>query len=83
MHSKTFMKGEFIGRLAHIVAHTDPSLVGIKGNIIDETKNMLIIEGPHGKKRVAKNHSTFVIDGVTINGADIVFRPEDRIRKIK
>jgi ribonuclease P protein subunit POP4 len=83
MHNKTFMKGEFIGRPVHVIGHTDPSLVDTCGDIIDETKNMLVINSPRGVKRVAKDHATFTIDGMTIEGADIAFRPEDRIRKVK
>lgn len=83
MHSTTFMKGEFIGLPVRIRDCTDPSLQGVEGRIVDETKNTLVIETSHGVKRVAKDIATFVIDGVTVTGADIAFRPEDRIRKIK
>ncbi|MDD3492720.1 MAG: ribonuclease P protein subunit [Candidatus Thermoplasmatota archaeon] len=83
MHDTTFMKGELIGLPVRIQNCTDPSLQGVEGRLVDETKNTLVIGTPHGVKRVAKDIATFVIDGVTVRGADIAFRPEDRIRKIK
>ena len=83
MQTKLFLRGEFIGLPVHITACSDPSLQGVEGNIIDETKNTLIIDSLQGVKQVAKDIATFVVDGVTINGKDIAFRPEDRVRKIK
>ena len=83
MHSKTFMKDELIGLPVWIEQCTDPSLRGVEGIIVDETKNTLLINTPDGVKRVAKDIATFVIDGVTVKGTDIAFRPEDRIRKIR
>jgi len=83
MHEKTFMRGEFIGLPVDIIACSDPSLQGVEGHIIDETKNTLVIDSPQGVKQVAKDIATFVVDGVTVNGKDIAFRPEDRVRKIK
>ncbi|KAA0000574.1 MAG: ribonuclease P protein subunit [Thermoplasmata archaeon] len=80
---KNFLKGEFIGLPVKIVECTDKSLVGVKGEIIDETKNMLIIETPQGIKKVAKSIAKFEIDGKIVNGKRICYRPEDRIRKIK
>jgi RNase P/RNase MRP subunit p29 len=77
------MKGEFIGLPIEIIDHADPSVKGVTGTIIDETKNILIINSLKGMKRVTKDHAIFCIGGVTVNGADIAYRPEDRIRKIK
>jgi RNase P/RNase MRP subunit p29 len=57
----------------------------IKGEIIDESKNMLTIRDEKGKARklIKKNH-TFTIrfkDGKqTIDGKDILGRSEERIR---
>ena len=83
MQTNLFLRGEFIGLPVNITVCSDPSLQGVEGNIIDETKNTLVIDSLQGVKQVAKNIATFVIDGVTINGKDITFRPEDRVRKIK
>lgn len=76
------MKHEFIGLPIRIADATDATLQGVKGTIIDETKNTFVIQND-GKKRVPKCHAVFEIDGVEVRGDDIAYRPEDRIRKIK
>lgn len=80
---KNFLKQEFIGLPVKIIECTDKSLEGIEGIIIDETKNMLIIEADGKIKKVAKDIAKFEINGRIINGKKIKYRPEDRIRKIK
>jgi len=83
MNEKGIMKEEFIGMKVRIEKCTDPSLQGMEGRIIDETKNMMVIESRKGIKRVAKKIATFNIGGFIIDGRKISYRPEDRIRKIK
>jgi len=81
--TKKFIKGEFIGRRIKVLECTDPSLKGIEGTIVDETKNMFTIETNHHIKKIAKTIATFEIDGRIVEGKRIAYRPEDRIRKIK
>jgi RNase P/RNase MRP subunit p29 len=76
----SILKGEFIGK--HVKVDE------IKGKIIDETKNLLIIKDNNGKTRklIKKNH-TFTIKikdkEHQIKGEDINTRPEERIRMMK
>jgi len=81
--TKKFIKDEFIGRRIKILECTDASLKGLEGTIVDESKNMLVIETNHGMKKIAKNIALFDIDGRIVEGRRITYRPEDRIRKIK
>ena len=81
--AKRFIRGEFIGRQAKVLECTDASLKGTEGTIVDESKNMLVIETDKKTKKIAKNISTFEIEGEIVNGKRIAYRPEDRIRKIK
>jgi len=81
--SKNFLRQEFIGLKAKVLTSRDPSLKGIEGIIIDETKNMLIIETNKGIKKIAKDIATFEIAGNIVNGKKIKYRPEERIGKIK
>ncbi len=81
--NKNFLKREFIGLPVKIIKCTDKSLEGVEGEIIDETKNMLIIESQGKIKKVAKDIAIFEIDGKIVDGKKIKYRPEDRIRKIK
>jgi len=81
--TENFLRGEFIGLKAKVLDSKDSSLKGIEGIIIDETKNMMVIETPKGIKKVAKNIAIFEIDGHSIDGKKIRYRPEERIGKIK
>ena len=83
MNEREMMKEEFIGLKAQVDRCTDPSLQGIEGMIIDETKNMLVIESGKSKKKIAKDIAAFSINGTVIDGKKMKYRPEDRIRKIK
>lgn len=56
----------------------------IKGKVIDETMNVLVIETANGEKRVPKKEALFEFKagGIkkTVNGKDLSFRPEDRTK---
>lgn len=82
MNERNMMREEFIGARVRIEKCTDPSLQGMEGTVVDETKNMIFIES--GKiRKVPKNIAVFNMDGIEIDGRKIRYRPEDRIRKIK
>jgi ribonuclease P protein subunit POP4 len=76
-------KHELIGNTLEVIGSKNDELVGIKGNIIDESKNTLTIVTTNGKKkRLIKEHITFKInDRTTIEGKNITFRPEDRTKR--
>jgi len=71
-------RGELIGREVEVYG------TETKGKIIDETKNMILIEVHDGKrKKAVKKNSIFIFktEGkkVKIEGSIIASRPEDRI----
>ncbi|MDD2665622.1 MAG: ribonuclease P protein component 1 [Methanocellales archaeon] len=72
---------ELIGLFAEVSASTNSSLVGIKGKVVDETRNLLVIEN----KKIPKSCSTFVFsipnNKVKVDGKLLVSRPEDRIKR--
>lgn len=79
-------KHELIGLGVEVVRATDPSLVGLKGRVVDETRNMLLVETGGGEKMVPKRGNRFRFDiqgGTEVEGDDIAFRPEDRIKKAR
>ncbi|MBC7128679.1 MAG: ribonuclease P protein subunit [Thermoplasmatales archaeon] len=80
---KKFLKSEFIGLPVKIVECTDKSLEKVEGKIIDETKNMFVIETKNGIKKVAKRIAKFEIGGNIIDGEKIAYAPHERIRRIK
>ncbi|HIH96613.1 MAG TPA: ribonuclease P protein subunit [Thermoplasmata archaeon] len=82
---KRLMKGELIGLKVSVVHSKDPSLVGVDGKIVDETKKLLIIESKKNEKKVAKSICEFEFPEkkCKLSGTRIVCRPEDRIKKVR
>ena len=83
-----FAKKEFVGAYLEVLKSYNKNCEGIKGIIVDETKNMLIIQANNGLKKLIKHNCVFEItfndnQKFTINGNKITYRPEDRIKKIK
>lgn len=80
------IRHEFIGSELKVVKSTSPCYVGIKGKVIDETRNTFTVLQGNNRKRVVKEVSTFHFkfsDGtvVEVDGKLIVGRPEDRLKK--
>ena len=72
------MRRELIGLNIHVDT-------GHKGKVIDETRNLLVIEVAGGaRKRFLKQNHTFTIafdEGeVAVDGKRLVARPEERIK---
>jgi ribonuclease P protein subunit POP4 len=78
----------FIGLQVEIVNSSQHDLVGLKGKVTDETKNLLVIEKTDGKEvKIPKVSCTFrftLDDGskFDIEGMKITFRPEERPKKV-
>jgi ribonuclease P protein subunit POP4 len=82
--SQNVLGHEFIGLDILVVGAANPNHRGISGTIIDETKNLLIIETSRGVLRIQKMHSTFRAhlpsgELVEIDGSVMVLAPERRI----
>ena len=79
------VRHEFIGLDVVVVDANNKNLVGIKGEIVDETKNTFVIETVHGEKKVLKKGTSFQVrlekQEIIIKGDILVGRPEDRIKK--
>jgi ribonuclease P protein subunit POP4 len=81
-----FLRGEFIGKNVEIIESKNKDLIGLKGKIVDETRNMFEIETKKGYKKVQKEvcKFRFVKEKIMVDGGIINYRPEDRlIRKFK
>ena len=79
-------KHELIGLPVLVSASTDPTLVGLRGVVTDETRNTLLVETAKGEKRVPKHGTAFTFEvqgGARVAGDDLLFRPEDRIKKAR
>ena len=85
---RNLVRHELIGLKVEIRNSTDPTLKGVKGRVVDETYNMLIIETKTKRKeiKVPKRNCVFVFElpsgtKVKVDGKLLVGRPEDRIKK--
>lgn len=73
---------EFIGKEINVVQARNKTLEGIKGKIIDETRNSFQIRtNNQEKKTLLKQGTIFMINENKIKGSDIIRRPEERIRR--
>lgn len=85
LNNKTIVLHELIGLHAEVLKSSDPSQVGIRGSVIDETKNTLLVETQDGEKRVVKKISTFKFKygrkAFVVDGKEIDFRADERIEK--
>jgi len=87
INPKNLIHHELIGLNVRVYSSTNPNMIGLEGKIIDETRNMLIIEDAHRiEKKLPKSQSEFVFalpdeKCVKVRGNILVIRPEDRIRK--
>ena len=82
------LRDEWLGREAEVLDAPDPTIVGVKGVLVDESLNTLVLRAQDGRvRRVAKAHTVFAVatdqGRVTIMGDRIRFRPEDRIKKVR
>jgi len=87
MNSQDFRRRELIGLEVEVIESTCQEHLGIKGRVVDETKNTFTIEQGGREKMVPKDCCKFRFvegEGVfTVSGKDIKFRPEDRIKRVR
>ena len=80
-----YTKAELIGLDIEIVDAKNKSLIGLKGKIVDETKNTFIIEVDSKEKKLLKDQITLIIhfekEKVKVEGKLFLGRPEERIKK--
>jgi len=82
--SRNVLRHELIGLDVLVSGAKNPGQKGLSGRIIDETRNLLVIETPKGIRRVTKMHGIFRVslpssELVEIDGSVLVSAPEKRI----
>ena len=83
MARKDIFPHELIGETIEVMSSKNKSNLGIKGKIIDETKETITVAQDNGKEVVLmKQIITFklVNSGKIISGEVIARRPEDRLK---
>ena len=72
----------WLSRNLTVVDSLDPTLVGLTGTVLEETRRTIRVLADSGRVRLAKNVITFRIDsGELIEGSSVTQRPEDRINR--
>ncbi len=78
---KTLTKHELIGLKCRIVRASNPEIIGVEGTVVDESKNMIVIE--NSKKRMIPKKDAFfefkLEENIIIDGRRLLGRPEDRV----
>jgi ribonuclease P protein subunit POP4 len=82
----TIARQELIGLDIVVEQSSNPSQVGIRGLVVDETRNTFLIESDHGVLQVQKRSASFIfivpeIGRVRIRGSILLSQPENRISK--
>ena len=81
---ENFIVHELVGLEAEIVESNDRNKKGIKGKVVDETRNLFIIESRGIEKKVPKKEAkirlTIGDEKVEVDGKAIIARPEDRTK---
>lgn len=81
---RNVVRHELIGLDVLVVGASNPASIGITGQIIDETRNMLIVNTRTGIKKIPKETGVFRItlpDGIVVDvrGSALVMAPEKRV----
>ena len=84
--AKDMPRAEFIGKMVEVVEAKNPSTIGTKGKVVNETKNTFEIEKENGQtKKLVKKQVTIKtkIQGKTvlIEGELLQGKPEERLKK--
>lgn len=83
---ENLVRNELIGLRVEVAESRNPTMVGITGRVVDETRNTFLIETRSGEKRVPKSCNCFIFTlsqglKVKAEGSVLVSQPENRINK--
>jgi len=85
---KNILYSTFVGLQVEIANSSQRDIIGTKGRVVDETKNLIIIEKDDGKEiKVQKVSCVFRFtlddgDKIDVEGKKIAFRPHERPKKV-
>ncbi len=87
MVTSDFRRREFIGLEVEVLDSTCASFIGLKGRVVDETRNTIKVDVGGSEKVVPKDCCELLFHEGTrthrVSGKEIKFRPEDRIKKVR
>ncbi|MCL4449889.1 MAG: ribonuclease P protein subunit [Candidatus Thermoplasmatota archaeon] len=74
---------DVVGTNVKVIKHSDPTIVGMEGRIVDERKNILTIETARGERIVPKTSGTLLIGDQEATLERMRLRPEDKMKKTR
>lgn len=82
---QNILRHELIGLNLAVVHNSNLAVRRVRGEVVDETKNMLTIKNRRGKVMIAKNTAIFRFNlpsgvRVDVDGKRLVGRPENRLK---
>jgi len=82
--ASNLLQHELIGLEVEVIKDSNPYNIKLRGTVIDESRNTLIIKNKKNQ-RIAKKNAVFKfkLDGesVKVEGKTLIGRPEDRVKK--
>ncbi|MGC8574161.1 MAG: ribonuclease P protein subunit [Thermoplasmata archaeon] len=73
---------DIIGENIEIIESSDRNIIGYKGKVIDETKNIIKVRGIRDII-VQKTGTSIIVGNQIVRMDSIKFRPEEKIKKIR
>lgn len=78
---------EFICAEISVLKHSNQSIIGLSGHIVDETARTFRVETDGGLKIIPKDTGRFTIRSagfnITVKGSSIMMRPEERLKNLR
>lgn len=86
LRPESIAKNELIGLRVLVKSSTNPWMEGLSGKVVDESRNILLLETERGLKRIPKGGTGLIFtllagQKVWVDGSILISRPENRINK--
>ena len=85
-NEKNILQHEFIGLTVRVIRSRHNGYLAKSGTVVDETKNMLIIDTGKKRVKIPKTGNTFIFQlesgPIIIEGEMILARSEERTKKL-
>ncbi len=78
---------EYIGKHLEVIDSNHSGYMAIEGKVVDETKNTFVVDTNSGEeKTIPKEKNEFKVEfegkEAVIDGNELSYRPEDRIKRL-